>query len=130
VSDVIADLRSDLERRLEEIDRQLAEVQPLMREQEQIRAALARPPFAGNSRPVSAPTRPSSRKSRRRAPRGQNREAILSVVSSRPGVSATEIAEVTKISRAVTYNTLAKLVSRGEVAKTELPGGQTGYTTP
>jgi Fe2+ or Zn2+ uptake regulation protein len=34
---------------------------------------------------------------------------------------------VTKISRAVTYNTLAKLVAQGEIEKTELPGGQTGY---
>ena len=42
-------------------------------------------------------------------------------------MSAAEIADVTKISRAVTYNTLAKLVAQGRVAKTELPGGQTGY---
>jgi DNA invertase Pin-like site-specific DNA recombinase len=136
VSDVIGDLRRDLEQRLKEIDQQLAGVQPLMREQEQIRAALARPPFSDNGGPAGPPkARPatkgtSSRKSRRRAPRGANREAILGVVSSRPGVTATEIAEVTKISRAVTYNTLAKLVTRGEVAKTELPGGQTGYRTP
>ena len=42
-------------------------------------------------------------------------------------MSAAEIADVTKISRAVTYNTLAKLVEQGQLAKTELPGGQTGY---
>ena len=42
-------------------------------------------------------------------------------------MSATEIADVTKISRAVTYNTLAKLVEQGQLEKTELPGGQTGY---
>jgi hypothetical protein len=34
---------------------------------------------------------------------------------------------VTKISRPVTYNTLAKLVEQGRLAKTDLPGGQTGY---
>ena len=43
-------------------------------------------------------------------------------------MSAAEIADVTKISRAVTYNTLAKLIEQGKIAKTELPGGQTGYT--
>ncbi len=123
MSDVIADLRRDLEQRLKEIERELAGLEPLMREQEQIRAALAQPPFA---RPAAAPTRSSARRSR--APRGANREAILSVVSARPGVTATEIAEVTKISRAVTYNTLAKLVSQGALKKTELPGGQAGYT--
>jgi Fe2+ or Zn2+ uptake regulation protein len=48
-------------------------------------------------------------------------------VGERPGVGAGEIADVTKISRAVTYNTLAKLVEQGKLIKSELPGGQTGY---
>ena len=61
------------------------------------------------------------------APRGANREAILGIVGERPGVTASEISDVTKISRAVTYNTLAKLIEQGLLAKTELPGGQTGY---
>ena len=42
-------------------------------------------------------------------------------------MTAAEIADVTKISRAVTYNTLAKLVEQGKLEKTALPGGQTGY---
>ena len=42
-------------------------------------------------------------------------------------MSAAEISDVTKISRAVTYNTLAKLIEQGKIEKTELPGGQTGY---
>ena len=125
VSDVIADLRRDLESRLKDIERQLEGMQPLVNERERIRAALARPPFAGRSRPATKGT--SARKSRTRAPRGANREAILSVVGQRPGVSAAEIADVTKISRAVTYNTLAKLVEQGRLRKTQLPGGQTGY---
>jgi hypothetical protein len=125
VSDVIAGLRRDLEVRLQEIERELAGLEPLVREQERLRAALARPPFAGASRPATKGT--SARKSRTRAPRGANREAILSLVGQRPGVSAGEISDVTKISRAVTYNTLAKLVEQGRLEKTELPGGQTGY---
>jgi sugar-specific transcriptional regulator TrmB len=126
VSDVIAGLRRDLEERLNVIERELAAYEPLLQEREQIQAALGRAPFAPQSRPAA--TRGTSpRKQRTRAPRGANREAILSVVGERPGVTAAEIADVTKISRAVTYNTLAKLVSQGALEKTELPGGQTGY---
>jgi len=126
VSDVIGDLRRDLEGRLQEVERQLDAYQPLLKEREQLQEALSRPPFAGEKpRPATKGT--SARKSRTRAPRGANREAILSLVGERPGVTATEIADVTKISRAVTYNTLAKLVERNQLEKTELPGGQTGY---
>jgi sugar-specific transcriptional regulator TrmB len=125
VSDVIAGLRRDLEQRLNDIERELAGLEPLLSEREMIRAALARPPFAAAARPATKGT--SSRKARTRAPRGANREAILSVVGDRPGVSAAEISDVTKISRAVTYNTVAKLVEQGKLEKTQLPGGQTGY---
>ena len=125
MSDFIGDLRRDLENRLKEVDRELAGVEPLMRERERLQAALATPPFAGPARPATKGT--SARKQRTRAPRGANREAILSVVGDRPGTTAAEISDVTKISRAVTYNTLAKLVEQGKLEKTELPGGQTGY---
>lgn len=127
MSNVIGDLRRDLEGRLKEVERQLDAYQPLLREREQLQEALAKPPFS-SAKPAARPaTKTPARKTRTRAPRGANREAILRVVGDRPGVSATEIAEVTKISRAVTYNTLAKLVEQGQLAKTELPGGQTGY---
>jgi sugar-specific transcriptional regulator TrmB len=126
VSDFIGDLRRDLENRLKEVDRELAGVEPLMRERERLVAALSTPPFAAPGRPV-ATKGTSPRKARTRAPRGANREAILSVVTDRPGTTAAEISDVTKISRAVTYNTLAKLIEQGKLEKTELPGGQTGY---
>jgi sugar-specific transcriptional regulator TrmB len=126
VSDFIGDLRRDLENRLKEVDRELAGVEPLMRERERLQAALAMPPFVGTSRPA-ATKGTSPRKARTRAPRGANREAILSIVVERPGTTAAEISDVTKISRAVTYNTLAKLIEQGKLEKTELPGGQTGY---
>lgn len=131
MTDVIAGLRRDLEQRLKEIERQLAEHEPLLRERDQIQAALEQPPFAENIRvrPAEAAKRaPATRKpAAKRAPRGANREAILTLVGERPGVSASEIASVTKIARAVTYNTLAKLVELGRLEKTQLPGGQTGY---
>jgi hypothetical protein len=127
LSDFIGDLRRDLEQRLKDVERELANVDPLLRERDRLRAALATPPFATTA-PRAASKAPSARKpTRARAPRGANREAIVSVVGERPGVSAAEISDVTKISRAVTYNTLAKLVEQGKIAKTELPGGQTGY---
>jgi len=125
VSDFIGDLRRDLENRLKEVDRELAGVEHLMRERERLQQALSMPPFASPTRAATKGTSP--RKQRTRAPRGANREAILSVVGDRPGTTAAEIADVTKISRAVTYNTLAKLVEQGKLEKTELPGGQTGY---
>jgi len=129
VSDFIGDLRRDLENRLKEVDRELAEVDHLMRERDRLRAALATPPFAGPSRGGRGDVvkRTSARTQRTRAPRGANREAILSVVGERPGTTAAEISDVTKISRAVTYNTLAKLVEQGKLEKSDLPGGQTGY---
>jgi CRP-like cAMP-binding protein len=134
VSDVIADLRRQMQDRLKEIERQLAGMESLAREREQLEAALAQPPFA--SAPArAAARRPAAKRSaprraaRPRAPRGANRQAVLAAVSERPGVTAATIADVTKISKAVTYNTLAKLVAQGELEKTELPGGQTGYKT-
>jgi sugar-specific transcriptional regulator TrmB len=127
VSDVIAGLRRELEQRLNDIEREIGALEPLVKERDQIQAALNRPPFASGkpARPASKGT--SARKQRTRAPRGANREAILTLVGERPGVSAAEIADVTKISKPVTYNTLAKLVEQGRLAKTELPGGRTGY---
>jgi hypothetical protein len=128
VSDVIADLRRQMQDRLKEIERQLKDLDGLVREREQIEAALAQPPFAAERR-TAAPARraPARRSNRPRAPRGANREAVLTAVGERPGVTAATIADVTKISKAVTYNTLAKLVEQGRLEKTELPGGQTGY---
>lgn len=129
MSDVIAGLRRDLEQRLKDIERELAGHEPLLIEREQIQAALASPPFAADapSRPAAKRAPAAAKAPAKRAPRGANREAILKVVGERPGVTASEISDVTKIARAVTYNTLAKLVENGQLEKTELPGGQTGY---
>jgi IclR helix-turn-helix domain len=117
-----------MEERLKVVERELAAVEPLVRERERLEAALSMAPFATSVRPAAkaAPAR-KPRATTTRAPRGANREAILKLVGERPGVSAAEIADVTKITRAVTYNTLSKLVQQGLLAKTELPGGQTGY---
>jgi hypothetical protein len=129
VSDVIADLRRQMQDRLKQIDAELKDLDALVREREQIEAALAQPPFAAAGKPAATRRAPARRNARPRAPRGANREAVLTAVGERPGVTAATIADVTKISKAVTYNTLAKLVEQGRLEKTELPGGQTGYKT-
>jgi hypothetical protein len=134
MTDVIADLRREMQERLSDIERELSGLDGLVRERERLQAALAQPPFAAADRPAPAaaraPRRATARKSAKpRAPRGANLEAILKAVGDRPGVTASTIADVTKISRAVTYNTLAKLVEQSKIEKTELPGGQTGYKT-
>jgi sugar-specific transcriptional regulator TrmB len=132
MTDVIAGLRRELEERLSDIERELKGIEGLVRERDRIQAALAQAPFAAE-RPAraraTARRTPSRKSARPRAPRGANLDAVLSAVGERPGVTAATIADVTKISRAVTYNTLAKLVDQGKLEKTQLPGGQTGYKT-
>src|SRR4051794_12006373 len=64
---------------------------------------------------------------RARAPRGANREAVLAVVRERPGVSAGELAAASGVSGGTLYALLRRLTEQGELAKRELPGGQTGY---
>ncbi|MCW2952102.1 MAG: hypothetical protein JWQ48_1272 [Conexibacter sp.] len=51
-----------------------------------------------------------------RAPRGANREAILTLVEERPGVSVSEIASVTKIPKATVATTVSKLKRDGVLA--------------
>ena len=46
----------------------------------------------------------------------------MSLVGERPGVSAAEISDVTKIAKAVTYNTLAKLVGAGQAGEDRAAG--------
>ena len=62
-----------------------------------------------------------------RAPRGANREAVLAVVGERPGVIAREVAAASGVTGGTLYSLLARLTARGELAKRDLPGGQTGY---
>jgi hypothetical protein len=138
MTDVIAELRSDMRRRLSQIESELAGLDGLIRERDQIKAALDKPPFAEAPERDPAPARPAparpapkraSKRSAPRAKRGANLEAVLHAVDQRPGVTAGTVATVTKISKAVTYNTLAKLVAQGKLEKTALPGGETGYKT-
>jgi predicted HTH transcriptional regulator len=64
---------------------------------------------------------------RRRARRGANRDAIVGVVSERPGVSAAELAGATGIARATVASTLSRLVAAGVLERVALPAGGRGY---
>jgi DNA-binding MarR family transcriptional regulator len=69
----------------------------------------------------SGPRRP-------RAATGANRSAVLALIRDRPGVSAGEVAEATGIARSTVTTTLGRLVDAGEVERSELPGGRTGFS--
>ena len=62
-----------------------------------------------------------------RAPRGHNKAAVLGVIAERPGVTVTEIAHVTGITKPLIYNTTRTGVERGELDRVALPGGQQGF---
>jgi Fic family protein len=88
----------------------------------------------GTRRQGSAPARQrrTGRRAsvRKRAPRGANRQAVLRVVSERPGVTAAELTAASGVERNTLYALLATLTKRGELERRELPAGKTGYATP
>lgn len=49
------------------------------------------------------------------------------VIAERPGVTVTEIAQVTGISKPLIYNTTRAGVERRELEKVALPGRQQGF---
>jgi hypothetical protein len=49
------------------------------------------------------------------------------VIAERPGVTVSELAQVTGIAKPLIYNTTRAGVERGELQKVVLPGGQTGF---
>ena len=52
---------------------------------------------------------------------------MLGVIVERPGVTVTEIAQVTGIAKPLIYNTTRAGVERGELERVALPGGQQGF---
>jgi hypothetical protein len=52
---------------------------------------------------------------------------VYGVITERPGVSVTEIAQVTGIAKPLIYNTTRAGVERGELDRVALPGGQQGF---
>jgi len=126
----MADLVGQIQR---DIEKRLAELRPLIEEKEQLEAVLA---ALTNGSAVAAPAAPRVRAATtrsaarapyaggksRRAPRGANREAILSVVRERPGVSAAEVAEITRIAKPTVHTTISQLKRKG-ILEPEGSGG-------
>ena len=92
--------------------------------------ARARSAATAEGRSAAKPggrARAGARPARARAPRGANREAVLAVVRERPGVTARELAAASGVTGGTLYALLRRLTAQGELAKRDLPGGQTGY---
>jgi len=118
MADLVAQIQRDIERRLQEL-------RPLLAEKEQLEAVLAALTSEPNGTTASRPRAaravasaaveraPYAGGKRRRAPRGANREAILKVVRERPGVSAAEVASVTKIAKPTVHTTISQLKRKG-----------------
>ena len=118
------------------------ELEPAVREAEQLEAALAAldgltvpgptprasaPAAAAPSRRPRAGSGHRARGPEKRAPRGANRAAVLGVLAERSGVSASELSGAAGVARPVLYALLKTLEQQGEVAKEQLPGGTAGY---
>lgn len=99
-----------------QVDARLDVLRPFVREFEQL--GMAREALAGGVSGSPAPARsrrerPSAPRRARRAPRGANREAIVKVAGSRPGVTVAEIADKTGIGKPTVYSTVYSLKRRG-----------------
>lgn len=127
----MADLVGQIQR---DIEKRLSELRPLIEEKEQLEAVLAAltngaagggPVAAARTRATparSAARAPYAAGKGRRAPRGANREAILNVVRERPGVSAAEVAAITRIAKPTVHTTISQLKRKG-ILEPEGSGG-------
>ncbi len=127
MADLVGQIQRDIEKRLQEL-------RPLIEEKEQLEAVLAA--LTNGSSGGAAPSAPRARTTTtrsagrapyaagkgRRAPRGANREAILAVVRERPGVSASEVAAITRIAKPTVHTTISQLKRKG-ILEPEGSGG-------
>lgn len=104
-----------LERELDEIRAQLAGYEELRRNELRIEGALAilrgETVLPGASAFGAAGPRRAS--TGQRAPRGQNRQLILTTVGDHPGITVAEVAERTGIGRPTVATTVSKLKRDG-----------------
>jgi len=125
MADLVGQIQRDIEKRLQEL-------RPLIEEKERLEAVLAALTNGSAAAPAAprvraTPTRSAARApyaagKGRRAPRGANREAILTVVRERPGVSAAEVAEITRIAKPTVHTTISQLKRKG-ILEPEGSGG-------
>jgi predicted nuclease of restriction endonuclease-like RecB superfamily len=105
-----------------ELRERIAKLEAAQDELPRLKRALAaledKPAPASSGRARS--TRADGRSSGRRRPRGANRDAILTVIRERPGVSVGEVANVVSkegVKKNVVYTTVNKLTKDGLVVK-------------
>ena len=120
--------------RIKELDRIIGSVEDARAERAtlaQALTALTNEPAQESSRRKPRATKPKGKADgkapAKRAPRGQNQEKVLAVVSDRPGVLPGEVAQATGIGQAVVYNVLKTLTGKGKIEKTSLGGDRYGY---
>src|SRR3954451_5727944 len=124
-----------LDETVREMQARVTELASLIDEYERLRVALA---ALDSLNEEAAPARPrrardaaqAKAQPAQRRPRGANREAILTVVGERAGVTAAEIAQATGIDKNVVYTTLGKLVRGGAGEPFELASGRKGPRLP
>ena len=123
---VIRDAVDTLKHRVADLEEQIA---PLADEAEQLRAAIAKLEAIEPARPGrrtasadgaqrTATRRRARQPSAPRAPRGQNRRAILDAIKAE-AKTAGDVAKETGIGRPTVSTTLTKLVSDGAAVKAE-----------
>lgn len=128
----LTDIEDQVDARLKELEPLVEEYQRLLEVARTLRAKKAPEPGAARRRsrvasddPEPSPTTRRSGRgaAKKRAPRGENRDRILALVSKRPGISNREIADETGIGRRVVATAVSKykrdglLVSDGDGVK-------------
>jgi DNA-binding transcriptional ArsR family regulator len=116
--DLLTRIRTDLDARLDELRPQIEEIPRLEAALKALDEADGGTPTRAKRTSNRRTTKPRRRSTRKRAPRGQNREAILRVITERHGVSAGEVANATRIAKPTVYTTISKLLKEGAVKRT------------
>jgi hypothetical protein len=107
-----------------ELHERIASLEAAVEELPRLKRALAA--LEGDATPArrsaASPRARDGRSSGRRRPRGANRDAILTVIRERPGVSVGEVANVVAkegVKKNVVYTTVNKLTKDGLIRKTD-----------
>lgn len=117
----LADLTAQLRERL-------TELRPLVDEYHQLERAASALGIDGDPAPAKGRSRRAAvAKPKARAPRGSNKAAVAAVVAERPGVTVSEIAEVTGIAKPLIYNVTRAGVTQGDMEAVDLGGGRKGF---
>jgi MarR family protein len=133
--DLLDRIKTEIHERLEESRAAVAEYERLEAARRALDGSGGSTATRGSARRTqrAAPRQRSTGRrgsARQRAPRGANRDAVLRVVSERPGVTTAELAVASGVDRNTLYALLANLTKRGELERRRLPGGKAGYAAP